>query len=100
MPLLLDDTTSTDAGAAVTIGRKGAHKLLASIPTGDEASIAIEERIDSDYEWVPLAGLSGTQVALTVTAPSAVVYARSGQQLRAIRTGGTEAVSASVDYIG
>lgn len=90
---LLNATTSTDPAAPQTVRVPGDYKVMASIPSGDAASIALEERINDTGEWVPLADRQGTQVVLTYDAPSAVLVLSGGQQIRATRTGGSAAVS-------
>lgn len=97
MPLLIDNSTSTAAGAALTLHAPGTYKLLASIPSGDAASIALEERMAAGAEWVPVADLEGNAIALTRTRPSAVMLVGAGQQVRATRSGGAAAVSAWIE---
>lgn len=100
MPYVIDNSTSTDPSAAFTCGAQGAYKLLASITALDGASIAMQERINSAAQWVPMADLSGNQVILSESAPSAVFYAMAGQQVRGTRSTGTAAVSVAVNYVG
>lgn len=90
---LLNNTTSTSPGTPVPLEYSGTYKISASIPSGDAASIALEERLDGTGDWMPVADRAGTATLLTRAASQVLYVGHANQQIRATRTGGTAAVT-------